>query len=156
MNPKNSKDSAKRRYEDRIFEIMQEAHNNARQFFSELEICNAHPVVTGYAGYMPQIIMHLPPVRTAEPDQNLVLHAQNMLKQHDCDGAVIFYPVRIESNKDEDPVGHGVVVEVQAKGQASLKRILVLKDRVNGKNELTPPLPVLGKSFGVFYPNLVN
>lgn len=152
----NTPKNVSSRNDSRLFEILKAAHQSAREFFSEVDISSAHPVATGYVGNVPKVIMVLPPVHIPEPDPQVVALAQDMLQSYGCDHVVFFYPVQLEPSDPNGTVDHGVVVEVQAKGQASIKRLLQLKGRANGKNELSAALPVLGKGFGVYYPNLMD
>lgn len=144
------------RNDSRLLDILKEAHQNAREFFATVDISNAHPVATGYEGGVPKIIMVMPPVRMPEADPQVVVLAQDMLKAYGCDCVVFFYPVQFEPENQDAPFEHGVIVEVQSKGGISIKRLLKLKGKVKGKNELSAALPVLGKGYGLYYPNLID
>lgn len=137
-------------------QILAEAHANAREFFATADVRNAAPVATGYAGRAPQVIMVLPPVHSRDADPQIVSLARDLVRAHDCDTVAIFYPVQIEPTNSNAPVEHGVLIEVQSKGAASLKRLLQLKGHKNGRNEFSVALPVIGKSFGVYYPDLLR
>ncbi len=140
----------------RALQILAEAHANAREFFATADVNNAAPVATGYSGREPKIVMVLPPVHSQEADPQVVDLAREMVRAHDCDCVAVFYPVRIDPTDPAAPAEQGVLIEVQAKGQASLKRLLQLKGRTNGRNQFSVALPVLGKSFGVYYPDLLR
>lgn len=152
----NTSNNEKARNESRALQILNEAHANARTFFATADVTSASPVATGYAGRAPQIIMVLPPVHSQDADPHVVSLAREMVRAHNCDTVAIFYPVQIDPTDPNAQVEHGVLIEVQSTGQASLKRLLQLKGRKDGQNQFSVALPVIGKSFGVYYPDLVR
>lgn len=141
-----------------LFDVLKWACAEARELYRHLHPDRCRPVMTGCRPDGSTIVMPLPPVHDATPDPRVVTAARSILRSQGCHCVLVYYPVIIsrDDGHDHSAPAFGIIVEIQQRGLPPLKRLLPLDHVVRNTRQPLPVLPVIGRSFGVFYPHLLN
>lgn len=141
-----------------LFEILNRSCIEAHTLYCDADPSQCVPVMTGCRWYGAAVVMPLEPVFDAQPDPEAVAIAKAIIRSQNCDYVVMFYPVHIipnDENDDSEPE-FGVIVEIQPRGLPTVKRLIHIDRKARDMSKPLPKLPVIGRTFGVFYPHLLD
>jgi len=139
-----------------LLKILNDACDDAYEIYRQCEPERCDPILTGWSAGVNTLLMTLLPVHDESPDPAEVATIRALVRAHECDVITVFYPVCIcgDDQFDDSEPAFGVIVEVQCKGLTPVKRLLHI-DRENPQVTVAK-LPVIGRSFGVFYPSFFS